>query len=115
MGSVMYNFQMSAVIDFKGTDRQDVEDNLVLGDVDVQSVTEEDGEIEVLANPSDLEKAKDVLKGMGVTDFDSAEVTLIPNQYVTLGDDDLAKFKDIQSALDESEDVQAVYHNVENA
>jgi YebC/PmpR family DNA-binding regulatory protein len=115
MGSVMYNFQMSAVIDFKGTNRQDVEDNLVLGDVDVQSVTEEDGEIEVLANPSDLEKAKDVLKGMGITDFDSAEVTLIPNQYVTLGDDDLAKFKDIQAALDESEDVQAVYHNVENA
>jgi transcriptional/translational regulatory protein YebC/TACO1 len=34
---------------------------------------------------------------------------------VTLSDEDLGKFKDILSELDENEDVQNVYHNVENA
>jgi transcriptional/translational regulatory protein YebC/TACO1 len=115
MGSVAYNFNYLGVIDFKGDNRQDVEDNLVLGDVDVKSVTLEDGEIEVYVAPDNLEKAKDVLKGMGVTEFDSAETTLVANDYVTLGDDDLQKFKDMMAELDESEDVQAVYHNVENA
>ena len=115
MGSVAYNFNMSGVLDFKGTNRQDVEDNLVLGDVDVQSVTEEDGEIEVLVNPSNLEKAKEVLKGMGVVDFDTAETTLVPNEYVTLGVEDLEKFKTMLDELDECEDVQNVFHNVENA
>jgi YebC/PmpR family DNA-binding regulatory protein len=115
MGSVAYNFNYLGVIDFKGDNRQDVEDNLILGDVDVKSVTLEDGEIEVYVAPDNLEKAKDVLKGMGVTEFDSAETTLVPNDYVTLGDDDLQKFKDMMAELDESEDVQAVYHNVENA
>ncbi|OPZ35616.1 MAG: putative transcriptional regulatory protein YeeN [Tenericutes bacterium ADurb.BinA155] len=115
MGSVAYNFNYLGVIDFKGDNRQDVEDNLILGDVDVKSVTLEDGEIEVYVAPDNLEKAKDVLKGMGVTEFDSAETTLVANDYVTLGDDDLQKFKDMMAELDESEDVQAVYHNVENA
>jgi YebC/PmpR family DNA-binding regulatory protein len=115
MGSVAYNFNTSGVIDFKGTDRQGVEDNLVLGDVDVTSVTEDGGEIEVLVNPSDLEKAKGVLGGMGVTEFDTAEVTLIPNDYITLEGDDLEKFKTMLSELNECEDVQNVYHNVENA
>jgi transcriptional/translational regulatory protein YebC/TACO1 len=32
-----------------------------------------------------------------------------------LSDEDLGKFKDILSELDENEDVQNVYHNVENA
>lgn len=115
MGSVAYNFQLAGVLDFKGPSRQDVEDNLVLGDVDVQSVTEQDGEIEVMLNPSDLEKAKEVLKGLGVTEYDTAEATLVPNEYVTLGAEDLEKFKTMLEELDECEDVQNVYHNVENA
>lgn len=116
-GSVAYNFQYASVIDFKGdeTARQNAEDNLVLGDVDVQSVTCEDGEVEIVCNPADFEKAKEVLKGNGVADFDNAEITFLPNQYVTLAEDDLGKFKDILEELDENEDVQNVYHNVENA
>jgi YebC/PmpR family DNA-binding regulatory protein len=116
MGSVLYNFQLEGVMDFKGDDkmRQDVEDNLVLGDVDVTNVTCEDGEIEAQVNPSDLAKAQDVLKGMGITDFDASQVALIPNDYVSLEADDLAKMKDMLSELDECEDVQNVYHNVEN-
>lgn len=115
MGSVEYNFQMLGVIAFKGENRDEVEDNLILGDVDVQSVDLEDGEIEVRVNPSDFEKAKKVLNDMGIKEFDTAQTTLVPNDYVTLGDEDLAKFKKMLEELDECEDVQAVYHNVENA
>ncbi len=115
MGSVEYNFQLLGVIDFKGTNRDEVEENLILGDVDVQSVDLENGEIEVRVNPSDFEKAKKVLNDMGITEFDNAQTTLVPNEYITLNDEDLAKFKKMLEELDECEDVQAVYHNVENA
>lgn len=115
MGSVEYNFQMLGVIAFKGENRDEVEDNLILGDVDVQSVDLENGEIEVRVNPSDFEKAKKVLNDMGIKEFDTAQTTLVPNDYVTLGEEDLAKFKKMLEELDECEDVQAVYHNVENA
>lgn len=115
MGSVEYNFQMLGVIAFKGENRDEVEENLILGDVDVQSVDLENGEIEVRVNPSDFEKAKKVLNDMGIKEFDTAQTTLVPNDYVTLGEEDLAKFKKMLEELDECEDVQAVYHNVENA
>ncbi len=116
MGNVAYNFSYEGVLDFKGDEklRQEVEDSLVLGDVDVHSVTCEDGEIEVQCAPADFDKAKTIIQGLHVADFDAAEVTFIPSQYVTLGADDVAKMKDLLEELDECEDVQGVYHNAAN-
>ena len=42
----------------------------------------------------------------------SAEVTMIPQNYVTLTDEeDIKKMNRILDLLDEDDDVQAVYHN----
>lgn len=116
MGAVSYNFNYAGILDFKGDDalRDSAEEALILGDVDVQNVTLEDGEVEAVVAPNDLAKAQEVLKGIGVTDFDAAEATFVPNDYVTLGAEDLQKMKDMLAQLDECEDVQNVYHNVEN-
>ena len=115
LGTVNYNFQYLGIIDFKGENRDEVEESLILNDVDVQSVDLEDGEIEVRVTPSDLDKAKKVLNDMGITDFDTCEATMVPNEWISLDGDDLTHFKNMLADLDESEDVQAVYHNVENA
>ena len=115
LGTVNYNFQYLGIIDFKGENRDEVEENLILNDVDVQSVDLEDGEIEVRVTPTDLDKAKKVLNDMGINDFYTCEATMVPNEYITLEGDDLTHFKNMLADLDESEDVQAVYHNVENA
>jgi YebC/PmpR family DNA-binding regulatory protein len=116
MGSVAYNFSYKGILDFKGDQalRDKVEENLILGDVDVSSVDLTDGEIEVQMAPNDLEKAKEILKGIGVTDFDAAEATMMANEPITLEDDDLQKVKDMLADLDECEDVQNVYTNVDN-
>jgi YebC/PmpR family DNA-binding regulatory protein len=115
MGTVSYNFQYMGIIDFAGTNLEEVEEALILGEVDVQNVTCEDGEIEVQVTPSDLEKAKKVLNDMGITEFDTAENTMLANEEVELQGDDLKHFQAMLAELDESEDVQAVYHNVANA
>ena len=115
MASVAYNFNLSGVLDFKGPKEEEVEEALVLGDVDVSSVTiDDDGEIEAVVAPNDLEKAKDVLKELGVTDFDRAETTLLPNEWIEVGEEDKAKLNAMMTELDEAEDVQAVYTNVSN-
>lgn len=115
MASVAYNFNLSGVLDFKGPKEEEVEEALVLGDVDVSSVTiDDDGEIEAVVAPNDLEKAKDVLKELGVADFDRAETTLLPNEWIEVGEEDKAKLNAMMNELDEAEDVQAVYTNVSN-
>ena len=113
LGSVIYNFTQKGILAFKGTNRDEVEENLILGDVDVQEVELDEDTIYVTVAPEAFEKAKVVLARMGITEFEEAEVRMEPNEYVTLNDEDKQKFQDLVDALDELEDVQNVAHNVE--
>ncbi len=115
MASVAYNFETLGALNFKFDNRDQIEETLILGDVDVQSVEDiGEGNIEVHVTPGDLEKAKEALKDLGITDFDRCEITLIPNDWVEASEEDLPKLKAMMEELDEAEDVQAVYTNVEN-
>ena len=49
-------------------------------------------------------------KGMN---FFSAEVTMVPQNKITLEGEDLAKFERLVDALEDLDDVQDVYHNVD--
>lgn len=111
-GSVLYNFTETGIFAFKGTNRDEVEETLILGDIDVREVTEEDGIIEVLVEPHAFAQAKQALEDMGVTEFDTAEITLLPNEEIELDEDHKQKMQELVDGLDENEDVQAVYHNV---
>lgn len=113
LGSVMYNFTQMGILSFKGDNRDAVEEALILGDVDVQSVEAEDGYIYVQVSPEAFAKAKEVLAEMNITEFDEAEVRMEPNEWVTLDDESKQKFQELIDALEECEDVQNVAHNVE--
>ncbi len=113
LGSVIFNFYQAGLFAFKGENRDEVEETLILSDVDVQEVTCEDGEIEVVVTPEAFTQAREVLNGMGITEFDTAEVTFLPNEYVEITDpEDKRKFEELCDMLDELQDVQNVYHNV---
>ena len=114
LGSVIYNFTETGLFAFKGNNRDEVEEALILGDVDVREVTEEDGEIEVLVEPTAFGAARDVLNELGIQEFETAEITFLPNEPITLDDpEDKRKFDELCDMLDELEDVQNVYTNVQ--
>ena len=51
---------------------------------------------------------------MGVNEFEVAEITFLPNEPISLDDpEDKRKFDELIDMLDELEDVQNVYHNVQ--
>ncbi len=112
-GSVSFDYETVGLLEFKGTNRDEVEENLVMADVDVQSVEQDEDIIVVKTAREAFAAAKTALEEMGVTEFETAEITLIPNAKVTLSGEDAVKFKAFLEALDEVEDVQAVYHNAE--
>ena len=113
MGSVIYNFTEYGVFTFKGENRDEVEEALILGDVDVNDVSYEDGYINVLVTPSDFAKARDVLNSLNINEFQTNEISFIPNDYIDITDpEDKRKFNELLDLLDGIEDVQAVYHNV---
>lgn len=112
MGTVSFNFLEIGLIVFKGKKKDEVEEALILGDVDVSEVSEHDGVVEVQVAPSALNNAKTVLSGLGVTSFEVCEITMIPNETITLKGEDLVLFKSILDVFDELQDVQSFYHNV---
>lgn len=116
MAAVAYNFELLGIINFKGATEEAVEESLILADVDVKAVSvDENGEVEVQVAPGDLEKAKEVLKtDFSVEEFDRAETTMYPNEWIDVDDEAKAKLSAMLAELDESEDVQAVYTNVGN-
>ena len=114
LGSVIYNFTETGLFVFKGNNRDQVEEELIMGDVDVREVNQnEDGAIEVLVEPTAFAAAREVLSGLGVSEFEVAEITFLPNEPITLDDpEDRRKFDELCDMLDEIGDVQNVYHNV---
>ena len=115
LGNVIFNFTETGLFLFKGTNRDEVEENLILSDVDLREVVQnDDGTLEVLVEPTAFGQARDVLSGMGINEFEVAEITFLPNEPITLDDpEDRRKFDELIDMLDELEDVQNVYHNVQ--
>ena len=113
LGSTIFNFTETGVFDFNGTNRDEVEETLILSDVDVREVTLDDGVISVLVEPHAFAQARDVLSGMGITEFITSEISFLPNDPIDLEDpEDKRKFTELMDMLDELEDVQNVYTNV---
>ena len=113
MGSVVFNFTEYGQLVFEGSNPTDIEEALILGDVDVQNVSAHETMIEVLVSPTSLGQAKTVLNERGISQFTTAEICLIPNETMTLSGEDKQLFEQLLDVLDELQDVQNVYHNVD--
>ena len=112
-GAVSYMFDNTALFGFAGDDADEILEYLIDKDIDVRDVEAEDGQIMVYGEPTDFHAIQEALKEKGITDFSVAEMQMIPQNEVTLTGDDLAKFEKMIDVLEDLEDVQSVYHNVD--
>lgn len=112
-GSVAYMFDATAVFGVEGKTVDEVMELLIESDVDVRDIMEEDEAVIVYAEPDQFHAVQEAFKQAGVTEFTVAELTMLPQNYVTLPEDALPQFEKMIDALEDLEDVQQVYHNVE--
>ncbi|MDQ0216711.1 YebC/PmpR family DNA-binding regulatory protein [Oikeobacillus pervagus] len=112
-GSVAYMFDQTAVIGLEGKTADEVLELLMEADVDVRDILEEDEAVIIYADPDQFQAVQDALNQAGISEFTVAEITMLAQNYVTLSEDDLAKFEKLIDTLEDLEDVQQVYHNVE--
>jgi YebC/PmpR family DNA-binding regulatory protein len=111
-GSVAFQFKHCGQLIFApGTDEDKVmEVALEAGAEDV--ITGEDGAIEVLTAYADFETVKNALETAGLV-ADVAEVTMRPENSVSLTGEDAAKMQKLLDVLEDLDDVQNVFHNAE--
>ena len=117
-GSAAFNFVRMGLISFDSDKTLDeIEEDLIMNEVDIQSVDQDETTFLVQVNPADLDHAREVIMadfGVGEDDFSTCEVTYVPTgDTVKVNDEDKAKLEKLIEDMDEVEDVQAVYHNAE--
>lgn len=110
-GSVSYLFHRKGVIVIDGTYDYDkvMEDVLELPVLDITL----DGDITIYTEPDKFLLVKDELDKLGYKDYLVSEVTYVADNYISLDEEGSEKVLSLIEALEDIDDVQAVYHNLE--
>ncbi len=114
-GCVSYMFdQKGQIIIDREACEMDADDLMMLAlDAGAEDFSEEEDSFEVLTTPEDFSAVREALEKAGIA-MAQAEVTMIPQTYNTLSDENDIKFLNrTLDLLDDDDDVQAVYHNWE--
>ncbi|MCF0110092.1 MAG: YebC/PmpR family DNA-binding transcriptional regulator [Erysipelotrichaceae bacterium] len=113
-GCVSHGYDEVGLFSFKYEDEEAMLDALIMAEVDVQEIEVEDGIMSVTVAFQDFAKAQDAIEGLVENaEFDVCEVTMLPNEYVTLNTQEEKDMWDrLIGLLDDCEDVNKYYHNV---
>ncbi|MEG0912572.1 MAG: YebC/PmpR family DNA-binding transcriptional regulator [Oscillospiraceae bacterium] len=113
-GCVSFMFEQKGVIVIDTDDLDEdrvMEDSLECG---ADDAVFEDGAAEIITSPALLREVRENLEAKGYT-FASAEVEYVPSNYTRLeGEENLKKMGLLLEHLEDNDDVQDVWHNLEN-
>jgi YebC/PmpR family DNA-binding regulatory protein len=111
--SYMFDEKGQIIIDKEECD-MDADDLMMVAlDAGAEDFSEEEDSFEIITDPADFEEVRKALEEAKIP-MASAEVTMIPQNYVTLTDEaDIINIGRILDFLDEDDDVQEVFHNWE--
>ncbi|MDQ0206069.1 YebC/PmpR family DNA-binding transcriptional regulator [Alkalicoccobacillus murimartini] len=112
-GSVAYMFDAAAVIGVEGHSEDAVLEHMMEEDVDVKDIVQEDDTVIVHADPEQFHAVQEAFKKLGVSEFSVAELTMVAQNDVEIPEESKDQFEKLVDALEDLEDVQQVYHNVD--
>ena len=113
-GSVGFMFDTRGVIVVEKQPGMDEDEMMMMAlEAGAEDVRDEEDVFEILTDPNEFSKVREALEKQGLT-FLSAEVQKIPQNTVAVNDPEtVEKIQKMLDLLEESDDVQNVYHNAE--
>ncbi len=111
-GSVSYMFKRKGLIVLENAYEEDkvMEDILGLDILDMEIGEEE---ITIYTEPDKFLSVKDELDKLGYDKYLMSEVTFVPDNYISLDEEGTEKVMTLIDALEDLDDVQNVYHNLD--
>ncbi len=112
-GCVSYMFdEKGQILVAKDECGMEADDLMMLAlDAGADDFSEEEDSYEILTAPESFSAVREALEQEGIP-LANAEVTMLPQTYVTLSEEsDLNNIRKIMDLLDEDDDVQEVFHN----
>ena len=114
-GCVSYMFDQKGQIIIDKEEYETDPDDLMMAALDAgaEDFSEEEDSYVILTDPADFSAVRQALEEQGIP-MASADITMIPQNYVALTDENaLKQLNRTLDLLDEDDDVQAVYTNLE--
>ena len=113
-GSVGFMFDIRGVLVVERTAGLDEDELMMMAlDAGAEDVRPDEDVVEILTDPNEVSKVREALEKQGLT-FLSAEVQKIPQNTVAVPDpENVEKIRKMLDLLEESDDVQNVWHNAE--
>jgi len=113
-GSVVMSFDHVAVLSFKGENEEQVLEAMLDADVNIEEVECKDGSVTIFAPPGEFFKAKTALQNaFPEVELEVQEITFLPQSIKTLSEEELPQFEKFMNMLNDCDDVQDIYHNVD--
>lgn len=111
-GSVIWLFDQKGLIIIEADGEEAEEFALQAIDAGADDVRIENGLVEIYTQPAGFQEVKETLEREGVP-FSSAEITMVPKTLTRLGEKETIQIMHLVEALEELEDVQEVYSNLD--
>ena len=111
-GSVSYMFKRKGLIVLENVYDEDKVMEEILG-LDILDMDIGEEEITIYTEPDKFLSVKDELDKLGYDKYLVSEVTFIPDNYISLDEEATEKVMALIEALEDLDDVQNVYHNLD--
>ncbi len=112
-GSISYNYDNLGIIVIKGFNSEELFEKLLDSEIEIIDYEEENNEITITMNPTDVHKVKDVIELINPkVDYIVDETGMYPKDKVTLTGASLDQFNKFITLLNDVEDITEIYHNV---
>lgn len=112
-GSVTWMFDKVGVIVVEKTDSVNEEDLMMVAiEAGAEDFSADEGEFEIITDPSNFQEVREAIEKAGYK-ISEAEITMLPKNTIKLSPEDYEKFEKLIDKLEDNDDVQNVYHNVE--
>jgi YebC/PmpR family DNA-binding regulatory protein len=115
-GCVSYLFDRKGLLIISREEFDIDEDDMLLQVIEAgaEEMETTDESFEIYTAPENFEEVKNKLAENGFS-FVTAEITMVPQTYTTLTGDDLTKMLRLIDMLEDDDDVQEVYHNLDES
>ena len=112
--SVSHSYENLAIVGFQGLNEEEALDAVMMDDIDVKDIEIDEDLTVVYGDAKDLHRIKEALKkAKEDIEFELDEISMVPFEKIKLEGEEKEMFDKLLSMLDDIEDVQNVYHNVE--
>lgn len=112
-GSVSFNYDHLCIIGVKGVNEEEIMDAIIEAGLDIEDIETEDDMVVIYGSPKDSHALKEAIEKIKPNiEFEIDEIAMLPKDKIDLSGEDLELFNRLITMLDDVDDANHIYHNV---